>query len=115
MMLNSSVGTFRAARLRATLAAPPGMKLSLSSCTTGTGASGEIRRTDPQMNSSSITSPTTRILVREAPEISSFSRFALRVLGAMDDIPFIRNDPVRVEMPASRAVGSGDPHCFRVM
>jgi hypothetical protein len=81
------------------------MKLSLSSWTTGTGASGEMRRTDPQMNSSSITSPITRILVREAPEISSFTRFALRLLGAMDDIPLIRNDPVGAERSACRAVG----------
>ena len=85
------------------------MKLSLSSCTTGTGASGEIRRTDPQMNSSSITSPTTRILVREAPEISSFSRFALRVRGAMDAIPLIRNDSAGCGTLASRTAGSRDP------
>ena len=38
------VETLRSARLRATLAAPPGMKLSRSNSTTGTGASGEMRR-----------------------------------------------------------------------
>ena len=36
-------GTPSAVRLRATLAAPPGMKLSRSNSTTGTGASGEMR------------------------------------------------------------------------
>ena len=45
-----SVGTLSAVRLRATLAAPPGMKLSRSKSTTGTGASGEMRDTPPQMN-----------------------------------------------------------------
>src|SRR5258707_4313097 len=62
MMLKSSVGTPRAAKLRATLAAPPGMNLSRSNCTTGTGASGEILFTEPQINSSSMISPNTRIL-----------------------------------------------------
>ena len=33
--------------LHATLLAPPGMLLSLATFTTGTGASGEIRVTDP--------------------------------------------------------------------
>ena len=56
---NSSVGTCKRGQLRATLAAPPGMKLSRSKSTTGTGASGEMRATLPQMNWSSITSPTT--------------------------------------------------------
>ena len=45
--------------LRATLPAPPRCKLSCVTSTTGTGASGEIRATRPQTNSSSITSPTT--------------------------------------------------------
>src|ERR1035441_4145169 len=45
--------------LRATLAAPPGEEDSLVTLTTGTGASGEMRETLPQMNSSSIKSPTT--------------------------------------------------------
>src|SRR5438270_10380738 len=60
MAPNSSVGTLSAVRLRATLAAPPGMKLSFWNSTTGTGASGEMRETLPQMNSSSMTSPMTR-------------------------------------------------------
>jgi len=60
------VGTSKAERLRATLAAPPGMKLSRTKSTIGTGASGEIRATWPQMNWSSITSPTTRIRARLA-------------------------------------------------
>ena len=55
----SSAGTSSAVRLRATFAAPPGIKLSRSKSTTGTGASGEMRDTPPQMNWSSITSPTT--------------------------------------------------------
>ena len=49
-------------RLRATFAAPPALKVSRCTSTTGTGASGEIRPTFPQINSSSIISPTTRIL-----------------------------------------------------
>ena len=48
-------------RLRATLAAPPGKKLSPVTSTTGTGASGEIRPTFPQTNSSSIRSPMTKM------------------------------------------------------
>ena len=65
---NSSVGVARETRLRATFAAPPGMKLSRLNSTTGTGASGEMRDTPPQMNWSSITSPTTstRVLVAAA-------------------------------------------------
>ena len=43
----------------ATLPAPPTWKLSRSTSTTGTGASGEMRDTRPHRNSSSITSPTT--------------------------------------------------------
>ena len=49
----------RALRFRATLAAPPGMKLSRSNSTTGTGASGEMRPTWPQMKWSSMASPMT--------------------------------------------------------
>ncbi len=37
------------ATLRATLAAPPGYQVSWLTSTTGTGASGEMRRTLPQM------------------------------------------------------------------
>ena len=45
--------------LPATLPAPPRWKLWPVTSTTGTGASGEMRATLPQRNSSSITSPTT--------------------------------------------------------
>src|SRR5580658_9435600 len=44
----------------ATLAAPPGRSLRCAARTIGTGASGEIRSTSPQIYLSSITSPTTR-------------------------------------------------------
>ena len=43
------------------LAAPPGCHVSRLTSTTGVGASGEIRRACPQMNSSSIRSPTVTI------------------------------------------------------
>jgi len=71
---NSSVRAPRAERLRATLAAPPGMKLSRSKSTTGTGASGEMRATRPQMNWSSMTSPITSTRVRVIWSSSSRSR-----------------------------------------
>ena len=66
MTPSASAEVFKAVRLRATLAAPPGMKLSRSNSTTGTGASGEMRETRPQMNWSSITSPMTSTRVRAA-------------------------------------------------
>src|SRR5579864_7842038 len=49
-----------AAMLWATFAAPPIRTYSDWNRTTGTGASGEIRVTDPTTKRSSITSPTTR-------------------------------------------------------
>ena len=52
--------------IAATLAAPPGMELSRSKSTTGTGASGEIRETRPQINWSSMISPTTTTRARPA-------------------------------------------------
>ena len=75
-----------AVTLRATLAAPPGMRFSRSKSTTGTGASGEIRLTRPQTNWSSITSPTTHRRAREAEAKSSrrrdFDRSLMRpILG----------------------------------
>ena len=68
---SNSVATPRWARLRATLPAPPGMKLSRSNSTTGTGASGEMRATLPQRNWSSITSPRTMTRARPAAESNS--------------------------------------------
>ena len=50
------------ATLLATLVAPPGIKLSELTRTTGTGASGEILSTLPQINSSKIKSPSTKTL-----------------------------------------------------
>src|SRR5208337_290674 len=46
-----------------TLAAPPSRRFSLVTATTGTGASGEMRETVPQINSSIMMSPTTRRVV----------------------------------------------------
>src|SRR6185503_2413251 len=66
----------KAERFRATLAAPPGMKLSRWKSTTGTGASGEMRFTRPQMNWSSMTSPTTRTRRRLARASNSDTLFA---------------------------------------
>ena len=63
---SNSVAARKWARLRATLPAPPGMKLSRSNSTTGTGASGEMRATLPQRNWSSITSPSTVTRARPA-------------------------------------------------
>ncbi len=48
--------------LFATFAAPPGLVDSLSTSTSGTGASGDILSTFPHRYSSSIISPMTRIL-----------------------------------------------------
>ena len=52
----------RVAMFIAVFAAPPGAQVSFLTCTTGTGASGLMRVTSPQMNLSSMTSPITRIL-----------------------------------------------------
>src|SRR6185503_14610884 len=51
-----------ATRFASTFAAPPRCTDSRRTSTTGTGASGEIRVTSPQTNSSSITSPSTTTL-----------------------------------------------------
>src|SRR2546427_6514998 len=51
--------------LAATLPDPPRRYVSFVTSTTGTGASGEIRRTFPQMNSSSMTSPRMRMVLPE--------------------------------------------------
>ena len=53
---------------------PPGIKFSESTQTTGTGASGEMRLTLPQINSSRIRSPITRTLALPKPEIISLRR-----------------------------------------
>src|SRR6185436_16776199 len=71
---SNSVAALRAVRLRATLAAPPGIEFSRSNSTTGTGASGEIRATRPQMNWSSMTSPTTSTRVWLAPANNFLTR-----------------------------------------
>ena len=55
------------ADVAATLPAPPRWKLWSVTSTTGTGASGEMRATLPQMNSSSITSPTTSTRLPRMP------------------------------------------------
>src|SRR5690554_6216667 len=62
----------RAARLRATLPAPPGLSLVLPTLTTATGASGDMRDVLPCQYRSSMTSPTTRILALSKRGISSF-------------------------------------------
>ena len=74
----------RAVTLRATLAAPPGIKFSRSKSTMGTGASGEIRLTRPQTNWSSITSPMTHSRARDAAAKSSWSRDFDRSLMAVE-------------------------------
>jgi hypothetical protein len=48
--------------LFSTFAAPPSRRFSCVTLTTGTGASGEILETVPQMKWSMIMSPITRIL-----------------------------------------------------
>src|ERR1051325_427956 len=47
--------------------------------TTGTGASGEMRVTSPQMNSSSITSPSTTMRQSRARSRISWARFLVRL------------------------------------
>src|SRR5204862_4757299 len=73
----------------ATFPAPPRRYVSSSTSTTGTGASGEIRRTFPQMNSSSMTSPTVRITLPEKPFriCSTRARFICTFVGAVYDRP----------------------------
>ena len=56
------------ARFMATLAAPPGRSFCQVARTTGTGASGEMRSTSPQMYLSSITSPTTSTRALRHPD-----------------------------------------------
>ncbi len=51
--------TPRPTRFIATLAAPPGALVVRTERSTGTGASGEMRSTSPQMERSNITSPIT--------------------------------------------------------
>ena len=62
--LNKETEAPRAQRLLQTLPAPPGMWVSSHTLTTGTGASGEMRRTLPRMKWSSIRSPRTRTRLR---------------------------------------------------
>src|SRR6478672_12577582 len=67
----TATSSINSRKFRATFAAPPGYRLSPVTSTTGTGASGEIRPTLPQTNSSSIKSPITRIrFVRARARIS---------------------------------------------
>src|SRR5262245_50823188 len=64
--------------LRATLAAPPGKYDSEVTLTTGTGASGEMRDTFPQTNSSSMRSPITRMRLPANRSTSAWRRPAPR-------------------------------------
>ena len=66
-----------ASRLANTFAAPPRCVDSRLMSTTGTGASGEMRVTSPQRNSSSITSPSTTMLRSRIRRVIS----SARVLG----------------------------------
>src|ERR1700688_1029898 len=75
-----SASSLIARRLFATFPAPPSVNEWSLTATTGTGASGEMRETVPQTHSSSMTSPTTRILLsrmrsnrRRAPRSSNVS------------------------------------------
>src|SRR6185295_4283368 len=61
-------------RFETTLPAPPSAIDWRSTSTTGTGASGEMRRTRPQMNSSSIKSPRTTIRLPEKAPASVVAR-----------------------------------------
>jgi len=74
----------RATRLFTTLPEPPGVYSSSSTETTRTGASGDMRSTDPHKYSSIIKSPTTRILHLSNFEMSisivNNDRFALGAL-----------------------------------
>src|SRR5439155_8043547 len=83
MTPSKSAEAFSAVKLRATFAAPPGMKLSRSKSTTGTGASGEMRETQPQMNWSSMTSPTTSTRVLAAARKIRRTRLGDRNPGFM--------------------------------
>src|SRR5881394_1105312 len=83
MTPSKSAEAFSAVKLRATFAAPPGMKLSCSKSTTGTGASGEMRETQPQMNWSSITSPITSTRARAIARKIPATRVEVRNPGFM--------------------------------
>src|SRR5258708_6932011 len=69
-----------ASRFASTFAAPPRCVDSRLISTTGTGASGEMRVTSPQRNSSSITSPSTTILLSRNWRVISSAR-GLRIDG----------------------------------
>src|SRR5713226_3613968 len=69
-------------RFASTFAAPPRCVDSRCTSTTGTGASGEMRDTLPQTNSSSITSPTTTTL-RSLACLSSSDARCLSKLAVM--------------------------------
>ncbi len=69
----------RATRLLTTLPAPPKVRVSRSTSTTTTGASGEMRSTRPQRYSSSMKSPATRTRRVEKPLRSRFCRVSWKL------------------------------------
>src|SRR5215475_34911 len=69
-----------ATKFDTTLPAPPSASVCRSTSTTGTGASGEIRRTLPQMNSSSITSPKTTMRLPANASVIDLARSLVSVL-----------------------------------
>src|SRR5690606_34311588 len=80
-----------AARLSATLPAPPGLSCVLPTRTTATGASGEIRDVLPCQYRSSMTSPTTSMRALSKRGMSSFM-VLLPIRGTLHDN---RNMPLR--------------------
>src|ERR1035437_4533882 len=98
--------------LRATLAAPPGKYDSPVTSTTGTGASGEMRDTLPQINSSSMRSPTTRIRLPADPANNRLKRtISDSACVPTYAAPLARHDDERETRPRHQPIEPPpDPH-----
>src|ERR1035438_2776870 len=98
----------------ATLAAPPGALVERTERSTGTGASGEMRSTSPQMERSSITSPITRMCnaanplsTRERMRDCSFTTIpsSSQIKSRFRDWPILRGARGNSIFPSATAYG----------
>jgi hypothetical protein len=103
----------------ATLAEPPGALVVRTERSTGTGASGEMRSTSPQMERSSITSPMTRmrraanpLSIREKARLFFHQHFLKphspsTATSSMTPVPIIAKKSPSCDWPILRGPGSG--------
>src|SRR5713226_8745706 len=91
-------------RFDTTLPAPPSASVCLSTSTTGTGASGEILRTRPQINSSSITSPSTTMCLPVNWSAIDLARCGVRFFMIECDSSVQLRSP-RLTFEANRGIG----------